>query len=359
MAYADKKNGKHTGSFVGEWAKGKKKRRFKTLQEAKDYEAWCKGFGREPPTIEDGGPSAGELSYREVVVLAKAAGGPKGKWHAERDPTLMARIDFGVGVIGDLGISRVDRKALMQIRDHASIRARSNATRNRYIMAAHAVLSYAENESLIPAAPKSPMLDETLTRKYRDILAPGQDELVIAALEELGYAREAKCVDIMIQTGLRTGELQKLEPEQITIENVTDEEGTNHECGVVRLRVGQTKNNKARAAIFSADLAKYLKALVATGSLPTGQQLLTNFKRACNHAGIKGNLVIHSLRHTRNTRLRKAGVSEKLRMQMLGHTSEEANRIYDYVDLTDQLEAVKKVEEYAGKRRTAVKPRIV
>jgi hypothetical protein len=44
---------------------------------------------------------------------------------------------------------------------------------------------------------------------------------------------------------------------------------------------------------------------------------------------------------------------------MLGHTSEEANRIYDYVDLTDQLEAVKKVEEYAGKRRTAVKPRIV
>ena len=355
MAYADKKDGKHTGSFVGEWPKGKKKRRFKTMQEAKDYEAFTKLFGREPPTIEDGGPSAGEISYREVVVLAKAAGGPKGKWLADRDPSLMARIDFGVSVIGDLGITRVDRAALTRIRDHAAIRARSNATRNRYIMAAHAVLSYAENEGLIQAAPKSPMLDETLTRKYRDILARGEDELVIGALEELGYTREAKVVDMIIQTGLRTGELQKLEPKQITIENVADEEGTIHECGVVRLRVGQTKNNKSRVAIFSADLAWYVRALVATGSLPTGQQLLTNFKRACEHAGIKGNLVIHSLRHTRNTRLRKAGVSEKLRMQMLGHTSEEANRIYDHVDLTDQLEAVKKVAEYAGKRPAVAK----
>jgi integrase len=196
------------------------------------------------------------------------------------------------------------------------------------------------------------MLDETATRKYRDILSPGQDDIIIAKLEELGYTREAKIVDIIIQTGLRSGELQKLTPEQITIEAVRAEDGTEHECGVVRLRVGQTKNNKSRAAIFSADLAKYLRALVATGSLPTGQQLLTNFKRARDSAGIEGNLVIHSLRHTRNTRLRKAGVSEKLRMQMLGHTSEEANRIYDHVDLTDQLEAVKKVEEYAGKRRT-------
>lgn len=352
MAYADKRDGKATGAFVGEWSKGKKKRRFKTMQEAKDYEAFTKLFGREPPTIADGGASIGELSYREVVVLAKAAGGPKGKWLADRDPSLMARIDFGVDVIGDLGITRVDRAALTRIRDHASIRARSNATRNRYIMAAHAVLSYAENEGLIPHAPKSPMLDETATRKYRDILSPGQDDIIIAKLEELGYTREAKIVDIIIQTGLRSGELQKLTPEQITIEAVRAEDGTEHECGVVRLRVGQTKNNKSRAAIFSADLAKYLRALVATGSLPTGQQLLTNFKRARDSAGIEGNLVIHSLRHTRNTRLRKAGVSEKLRMQMLGHTSEEANRIYDHVDLTDQLEAVKKVEEYAGKRRT-------
>ena len=351
MAYADKKDGKATGSFVGEWPKGKKKRRFKTMQEARDYEAFTKLFGREPPSIEDGGPSAGELSYREVVVLAKAAGGPKGKWKAERDPSLMQRIEFGVGVIGDLGISRVDRAALMKIRDHASIRAKSNATRNRYIMAAHAVLSYAENEGIIAAAPKSPMLDETATRKYRDILSYGQDEIIIAKMRELGHEVEAQCVDILIQTGLRSGELKKLTPEQVTVEMVPDAEGTEHECGVIRLNAGQTKNNKMRVTIFDAALAKYLKALVATGSVPNGDRLLDTFKSACEHAGIQGNLVIHSLRHTRGTRLRKAGVPDKLRQQMLGHISKEASEIYNHLDLTDQLEAVKIVEEYAGKRR--------
>jgi integrase len=355
MAYADKKDGKSTGSFVGEWSKGRKKRRFKTMQEAKDYEAFCKLFGREPPTLEDGGPSAGEQTYRDVVALAKAAGGPKGKWRAQRDNSLMQRIEFGAHVIGDLGISRVDRAALAKIRDHASIRAKSNATRNRYMMAAHAVLAYAENEGIITAAPKTPMLDETITRKYRDILSYEQEEAILAKMVELGYAVEAKCVEILGQTGMRRGELKKLTPEQITIENVLDEEGTNHECGVVRLSAGQTKNNKMRVAILEPSLAKYLKALVATNSVPEGHQLLTTFKSACERAGIEGNIVIHSLRHTRNTRLRKAGVSEKLRMQMLGHTSEEANRIYDHVDLTDQLEAVKKVQERAGKRGAAAK----
>jgi hypothetical protein len=34
---------------------------------------------------------------------------------------------------------------------------------------------------------------------------------------------------------------------------------------------------------------------------------------------------------------------------MLGHISDEAAEIYNHLDLTDQLEAVKKVQERAGK----------
>lgn len=350
MAYADKKDGKATGSFVGEWSKGKKKRRFKTMQEAKDYEAFTKLFGREPPSIEDGGPSLGELSYRDVAKLAKAAGGPSGKWKAERDPSLMQRIDFGVGVIGDLGISRVDRAALARIRDHASIRAKSNATRNRYMMAAHAVLSYAENEGIIPHAPKTPTLDEEVTRKHRDILKVGQDEQVLAAMEAAGHRVEAMCVDALIQTGLRSGELtKKLTPEQIKIEQVPDEEGTAVLVGVIQLHRGQTKNNKGRIVILSAELAKNIRALLATGSMPNSDRLLDTFKLACESAGITGNLVIHSLRHTRNTRLRKAGIDKKIRKELLGHMSDEANEIYDHTDLADLLAVEKKVREYAGK----------
>src|SRR5262249_47385706 len=157
----------------------------------------------------------------------------------------------------------------------------------RYIVAAHSVLRYAENEKLIPYCPKTPLLNEKVTRRYRDILTYGQDEIIINKLVEMGHTREAKLVDILIQTGLRQGELQKLTPEQVTVEMVPDAEGTKHECGVVRLHGVQTKNGQMRVAIFSAPLARFLKALIATDSVPNSYRLLDTFKNACHRAGIK------------------------------------------------------------------------
>src|SRR5262249_20931432 len=136
----------------------------------------------------------------------------------------------------------------------------------------------------------------------------------------------------------------------IKIEQLQDEDGTDVQVGVLSLSKGQTKNNTTRTVIFSADLAREIKAHLAAGTLPKGDKLLDTFKEACERAGYTGNLVIHSLRHTRNTRLRKAGVERKIRKEMLGHMSDEANDIYDHTDLEDQLEVVKKLREYAGKR---------
>jgi hypothetical protein len=72
MAYADKRDGKPTGSFVGEAPKLGKKRRFKTLRDAKDYETFCKLMGREPPTVnDDGNPvkADGELTFAQVAAM--------------------------------------------------------------------------------------------------------------------------------------------------------------------------------------------------------------------------------------------------------------------------------------------------
>lgn len=45
MAHPDKRDGKLTGSWVGEAPKLKKKRRFKTKRDAEDYEAFVKLMG--------------------------------------------------------------------------------------------------------------------------------------------------------------------------------------------------------------------------------------------------------------------------------------------------------------------------
>jgi integrase len=121
------------------------------------------------------------------------------------------------------------------------------------------------------------------------------------------------------------------------------------------LHKGQTKNNTHRLSIFSADLALKIKAYIVAESLPDGFQLLRHFKSACGRAGYTGNLVIHSLRHTRNTRLRKAGIDIKIRKDMLGHMSDAANDIYDHTmcRITGSCEKSSGVRGENGQKTTA------
>lgn len=371
MAYADKRDGKATGSFVGEAPKLGKKRRFKLMRDAQDYEAFCKMFGREPPTIEDAANPTGAPTFAEVAEKCKRAGGPNGKWKLERDHSLAQRLQYCIDKLGTYEIQRVTRTVLreqilgtLDKRPKAPGQRRyegtlSNATKNRYLSVAHAVLTYAHNEEILQEHPPSaPFLDEDETKKARDILQVEQDEVVLKLMREAGELVEAMCVDALIQTGLRRGELtEKLRPDQITIEQVERKDGTVVLVGVIRLHKGQTKNNTARTVILSADLAKQIRALIATEQMPTGARVLTCFKRAVKRAGYTGNIVVHSLRHARATRLRKAGIDKDIRMKLLGHMDENVHAEYQHDDLEDHLEVVEKVEDYAGKRLQRVAKR--
>jgi integrase len=360
MAYVDKRDGKPTGSFVGEWTKGKKKRRFKTLQDAKDYETFCKLMGREPPTIDEG-ISEGGPTFAQVAEQCKAAGGPKGKWKAERDCSVIQRVDYCVVEVGAYPIGYVHDHAqeladkIVASLDRAVGPGKkhrlSNATKNRYVNSGYgAVLTYAYKKRLIPSRPPLDLLDEVTSRKERDALNLGQDEVIVRLMREAGHTVEATCVEALIETGLRSGELRNLAPEQVTIEQVMDEDGTLVPVGAIALRKGQTKNNGSRLVAFTPEVAREIKAIVAAGKMPTKDRLLDSFKLAVKSAGYTGNLVIHSLRHTRVTRMRKSGITEEIRMKLVGHTGKTVHRGYDHVDLEDQLQVMKKVQDYAGKR---------
>jgi integrase len=363
MAYAEKKQGKPTGKFLGEVVvKGKRFRRtFDRKKDAEGYELYVKLTGEEPPTIIDGAPSTGAPTFAEVTELAKAKGGPHGKWKKGKDRSLMQRLEYCVAVIGSYEIQRVTRAVLGKIAESLQGRSKSatrygeplsNATINRYLSAASAVLAFAHNEEIMTERPPAaPYLDEEETKKDRDVLQPEQDEVILQLMREAGDKLEALCVEAISHTGLRRGELcERLTPEQITIEQVEDEDGTPVHIGVIRLHKGQTKNGKGRIVTLPPELAKQIRALIATGSMPKGNRVLTCFKRAVKRAGVSGNIVIHSLRHARVRRLRKAGVEKGIRKQLLGHMDDDVHDDYDDLDLEDHLEVAKKVEKYAGGR---------
>jgi integrase len=295
-----------------------------------------------------------------VARQCKDAGGPRGKWKAERDCSIIQRVDYCVTIVGSYPMSHVHDNAqemadkivasLDRAKAPGKVHRLTNGTKNRYANAYGAVLKYAYKRRLIATRPPLELLDEVTHRKERDPLNFGQDEVILRLMREAGHTIHATCVEALIETGLRSGELRKLAPEQITIEQVRSEDGTDVPVGVITLRKGKTKNNKARLVAFSADVARQIKAIAAAGSMPTKDKLLDTFKLAVKRAGYTGNLVIHSLRHTRVTRLRKAGISEEIRMKLVGHAGKDVHAGYDHVDLEDQLEVVKKVQEYAGKR---------
>ena len=77
-------------------------------------------------------------------------------------------------------------------------------------------------------------------------------------------------------------------------------------------------------------------------------------KRACKLSGIKygrfvkGGFIIHDLRHTFNTNMRKAGGPESVIMEITGHSSREMFDRYNTVDEEDARKAVTQLEVYFG-----------
>ncbi|MHC2376649.1 integrase [Bradyrhizobium liaoningense] len=188
-------------------------------------------------------------------------------------------------------------------------------------------------------------------------------------MREDGNHVEAKCVEFLIATGMRRGELcgnprrgkAPLQADQITLE--PDDE-TGEENGWVTLGGGgedveQTKNNGDRRVYVNASLAKEMRAIILSGQLPLGDKLLDNFKSARDRAGYPKNLVIHSLRHTRNTRMAKVEPDAKKRMEYLGQKTLSTNLSYNHVFDRDQLEMAKKLEKLAGDRREKTSAQVV
>lgn len=75
----------------------------------------------------------------------------------------------------------------------------------------------------------------------------------------------------------------------------------------------------------------------------------TGLKVACKKVGIaygrfvKGGFVFHDLRHTFDTRLRRAGVDEIERMALTGHETREMDRHYNVVDIEDRRKAIERL----------------
>jgi integrase len=157
-------------------------------------------------------------------------------------------------------------------------------------------------------------------------------------------------------TGARKNELRRIQWPQVDVDG-----------NVIRLPASQTKTKKARTLPIYGDMRRWLEHQRATcpADCPWvfhgahGHPLdnhLSGWAEACSRAGLPG-LLFHDLRRTAVRNMKRAGVQDKIAMDITGHRTRSVFDRYNIVDEADVRGAGERLEEYAkqGKRERAAR----
>jgi len=325
-----KQRGKGFEAYV---AKGDKRYRkiFKSHEDAAQWEAKIKLAlleGRDPTEVYT--PSGSWTLGQAVDETYKAIWqGSKGASTAYKNS--MACISFfGANV----SLSAITTLELQNFVSHLKEQGNSNATCNRKLAALSRCMSYARQCNKLNVMPHIPRQKEAQGRLRWLSDVEEQRMLAIADAWSLSYLRDA--IVILVDTGIRVGELLKLRCEDVYDDRIVLIDTKNHKTHVVPL------TNRA-----SETLSK-LKTLAVQGEVyPTSYETLqAHFNRATEHLEMDG-VTIHTLRHTFASRLVQKGVPLQVVSTLLNHTTLTMTMRYAHLAPLNLTDAISKLEPVA------------
>jgi integrase len=155
--------------------------------------------------------------------------------------------------------------------------------------------------------------------------------------------------------GMRTGELLALKRDWVDLAE-----------GLIYVNGRVTKNRKAKTAPIYGDMAAWLEMLLDRCKLQSlnGKYLFIwedgrpikdfrgSWEKACESAGLPG-LLFHDLRRTAVRNMIRAGVPEKVAMEVSGHKTASMLWRYNIVDARDIKEAGRRTERYLREQKAA------
>lgn len=334
MSYADRRKGKLTGRWVGEvdvkqgGLELRFRRRFETKGEADGYEAYVKATGQEPPGMQEN--PVGSFDHWARLFLERNP-----EW-GRKDRSALQRLQWVRDRKGMLDVKAFTTSVMDGLVTELRKKGLSNRTINRYLDAASKPLGFAHERGALTGMPHVPRLADTGNDRT-EVLSFDLEDAVCEWIETHRDPRIAFVIRVYAETGMRASELHKLEPGQVGDEAIT-------------LRRDQTKTDAARVVPVPADMASKLRAMIAAGAVPKAGNVYKVFKAAVEAVGGSAELTIHSLRHTRATRLIVSGVDTLTTAAMLGHSSLQTTKRYTHPDPEALAEAAKKVHQARGEK---------
>lgn len=221
----------------------------------------------------------------------------------------------------------------------------SNASINRELSALKRMLNLGAQQTppLVDRVPHIPMLKENNARKgFFE-----HDEFL--ALREALPDHLKGFVTFAYRTGWRLTEISTLKWAQV-----------DRRSGIVRLEVGETKNDEARTIYLDDELKQVIEG---QWEARKGHRKLTPFvflnengtdrikrfdkswKTACKDAKI-GKRIFHDLRRTAVRNMVRSGVPERVAMMVSGHKSRSVFDRYNITNDADLMEAARKQSAY-------------
>ena len=290
------------------------------------------------------GPTEERLTFEDLIAMLRTDYAVNGRRSASQLTSRITHLHdaFALVRVVDITGDRISAYVAERQRTGAA-----STTINRELAALKRAFTLALRAERLSHAPHIAMLEEHNARQ--GFLARGEFLTLMQQLPE--YLRDP--VTFLYVTGWRVSEMRSLEWRDVDLG-----------AGVVRLRSENSKNKDSREFPFSRfpELAAILTRAQARRRLecrfvfhragrPVGD-FNKSWTAACTRAGLDKTLV-HDLRRTAVRNLVRAGVPERVAMELTGHKTRSVFERYNIVSPNDKDSAVQKLASYLDAQPTA------
>lgn len=273
---------------------------------------------------------------------------PKWRTEEQRQNLLKQWRVVSAHIQGNTLLTEIDTDRLDEfVQEVEDVRGVSGATINRYLSFISAILTEAARRGKLKSLPFLPKQTESVGRVRW--LTADEEELLIANAIRMDYLNVADAICVFIDTGMRMGELWKLEARQFDFER-----------GVLVIEADQTKTNKLRVLPITERVATIMhprcdspEALVFPGFSSSG--FYRKFMRVARAAGLTG-VIPYTMRHTCCSRLVQRGVPLVHVAEHMGHSNLQTTRRYAHLAPQDKdtLRAVIQGAEWGQARAQGI-----